>query len=146
MKYTKLDPLSKHRVLGFTLLELTVVILVLLALASFGMISSSSFVQWRLGRGASEELRSVYSAQRMYLADNPIAPVATLTDAMLIPYLPNRSAVTPATLVAAFQPIKALTGANLGFNIRVSPPVLTQGGAPYDPSGGPRDSLWDVGE
>jgi prepilin-type N-terminal cleavage/methylation domain-containing protein len=131
---------------AFTLLELSVVIMVILALAGFGMSVTNQIVKWQLGRAASEDLRSVYSAQRMYLADNPITPVADLMEEMLIPYLPNRGAVAPATLVAAFQPIKALAGANLGFNINVSPPVLVQGGAVYDPSGGARDSLWDVGE
>lgn len=131
---------------GLTIIEMTIVILILLGFLSLGILGSTQMDRWKLGRAASEDLRSVYSAQRMYLADNPIAPVATLTDAMLIPYLPNRSAVPPATLVAAFQPIKAITGANLSFRITQSPPVLVQGGVVYDPSGGSRDSLWDVGE
>lgn len=132
---------------GFTLLEMTIVIMVLLALASIGFMSSAKMNEWKLARAASETLRFVYSAQRMYLADNPMTPVATLTDAMLIPYLPNRSAaVAPATLAAAFQPVRSLSGVALTFNVAVSPPRFTQAGAIYDPSGSPTDSLWDVGE
>jgi prepilin-type N-terminal cleavage/methylation domain-containing protein len=131
---------------GFTLLEISVVILVLLTLAGLGMAVSNNMRQWQLARAASEDLRSVYSAQRMYLADNPLTPVANLTEAMLIPYLPNRGVVAPATLVAAFQPIRAITGANLGFRITQSPPVLVQGAVVYDPSGSATDSLWDVGQ
>jgi type II secretory pathway pseudopilin PulG len=142
----KNHPCSIRTRKGLTLLEMTIVIMMLLALVKIGLYSSSKMDEWKAGRAASEDLRSVYSAQRMYLADHPITPVATLTDEMLIPYLPNRGAVAPVSLVAAFQPIKALTGPDLGFNVQVSPPVLTQGGAPYDPSGGLRDSLWDVGE
>jgi prepilin-type N-terminal cleavage/methylation domain-containing protein len=131
---------------AFTLIEMTIVIMILLGLAGSGLYSYAALDRWKLGRAASEDLRSVYSAQRMYLADNPITPVADLTEAMLIPYLPNRAAVPPATLVAAFQPIKAITGANLGFRITQSPPVLVQGAVVYDPSGRPTDSLWDVGQ
>jgi prepilin-type N-terminal cleavage/methylation domain-containing protein len=130
---------------AFTLIEMTVVIMILLGLAGSGLYSYAAVDRWKLGRAASEELRSVYSAQRMYLADNPLTPVASLVDAMLIPYLPNRIGGTPATLVAALQPVKALTGANLGFRITQSPPVLIQGTVVYDPSGGTADSLWDVG-
>ena len=133
---------------AFTLLEMTIVIMVLLALVKMSMSGFSKVDQWRLGRAASETLRSVYSAQRMYLADNPMTPVANLTEAMLIPYLPNRNpaAALPATLVAAFQTVSPLKGVALGFNVAVSPPQFTQAGVRYDPSGGFTDSLWDVGE
>jgi type II secretory pathway pseudopilin PulG len=131
---------------ALTLLEMTIVIMVLLALVKLGLSATTMMDKWKLGRAASEDLRSVYSAQRMYLADNPLTPVASLVDAMLIPYLPNRGVVAPATLVAAFQPIKAITGANLGFRITQSPPVLVQGAVVYDPSGSATDSLWDVGQ
>jgi type II secretory pathway pseudopilin PulG len=131
---------------AFTLLELSIVIMVILALAGFGMSVSNQVTKWQLGRAASEDLRSVYSAQRMYLADNPTTLVANLTEAMLIPYLPNRGAVTPISLVAAFQPIRSLEGNILEFNITTSPPTFTRGNIPYDPSGSLTDSLWDVGQ
>lgn len=124
---------------AFTLLEMTVVIMVLLALTKIGMFTSRKMDEWRLGRGASEALRTAYSAQRMYLADNPTVQVADLTAPLLIPYLPNNAAAMPT--------VKSLTGANLALIVNVSPPVINAGsGATYDPSGSTKDSLWDVGE
>ena len=75
----------------------------------------------------------------MYLADNPTVSVASLTPALVLPYLPNNVTVMPT--------VKSLTGANLGIIVTVSPPVINAGsGTAYDPSGSNNDSLWDVGE
>jgi type II secretory pathway pseudopilin PulG len=131
---------------ALTLIEMTIVIMVLLGLVKIGLSASSMMDKWKLGRAASEDLRSVYSAQRMYLADHPTTLVASLTEEMLIPYLPNRGTVAPVSLMAAFRPIKSLEGVILGFNITTSPPTYTKGDGPYDPSGSPTDSLWDVGQ
>ncbi len=124
---------------GFTLLEMSVVLMVLLALMSTGLFISKKTDEWRLGRQASESLRSVYSAQRMYLADNPTASVSTITAALLIPYMPNQATSIPT--------ITSLTGTTLTIILNVSPPVINAGsGSTYDPSGSSNDSLWDVGE
>lgn len=124
---------------AFTLLEMTIVIMVLLALLQIGLFTSSKLDQWKLGRAASESLRSVYSAQRMYLADNPTVSVSSLTAALLIPYLPNGATAMPT--------VTSLTGTTLGVIVNVSPPVINAGsGVVYDPSGSNKDSLWDVGE
>ena len=124
---------------AFTLLEMSVVIMVLMALISTGLFVSKKTDEWRLGRQASESLRSVYSAQRMYLADNPTATVSSITSTLLIPYLPNQATAIPT--------VKSLTGASLNIIINVSPPVINSGtGSTYDPSGSSTDSLWDVGE
>jgi hypothetical protein len=65
--------------------------------------------------------------------------VASLTDVLLIPYLPNQAATLPT--------VKSLNGATLPIIVTVSPPVINNGsGATYDPSGCNNDSLWDVGE
>lgn len=131
---------STHRLgKGFTLLEMTIVIMLLLGLIKLSLFTSNSLGEWRLGRAASESLRSVYSAQRMYLADNPTASVANLTNEILMPYLPNRMAAMPT--------VKSLTGAMLSIRVSVSPPVVNAGsGLTYDPSGRSSDSLWDVGQ
>ena len=50
---------------------MTIVIMVLIALISTGMFVTRKMDEWKLGRDASETLRQVYSAQRMFLADNP---------------------------------------------------------------------------
>ena len=128
---------------GFTLLEMSMVILVLLTLISAGFYASTSYRDWSLAREASENLRSAYVAQRTYLADNPTTPVSSLTPAMLLPYLPN----SPAT----FPTGKSLTGSTLTIRVNISPPYMTTStggtsGTAYDPSGSNTDSLWDVGE
>lgn len=124
---------------GLTLLEMTIVILVLLALIKIGLFTSGKMDEWKLGRGASETLRAVYVAQRMYLADNPTTSVADLTNAMILPYMPNNVTVMPT--------VKSLAGTNLAIIVNVSPPVVNAGsGQTYDPSGSNKDSLWDVGE
>jgi len=132
-----LRPRSRAR--AFTLLEMTLVIMVLLALISVGMYSGSAIKTWRLGRQASESLRSVYTAQKLYLADNPTVAVTSLTPTLLIPYLTNKATSMPT--------VTSLTGATLNIKVTVFPPVVDSGsGVAYDPSGSPTDSLWDVGE
>ena len=135
----KISPRAKTFKSAFTLLEMTLVIMVLLALVSVGLFASSAMDRFKFGRLASESLRSVYTAQRMYLADNPTVSVSTLTSALLIPYLPNNAPSIPT--------VTSLTGATLTIIVNVSPPVINAGsGVTYDPSGSNVDSLWDVGE
>lgn len=124
---------------AFTLLELTIVIMVLLALIQTGLFVSTKMDEWKLGRDAAETLRTVYSAQRMYLADNPTVSVADITSAVIIPYLPNGATTLPT--------VKSLVNTQLTILVNVSPPVINAGsGTTYDPSGSNKDSLWDVGE
>jgi len=118
---------------------MTIVIMILLSLIGIGLYSANSVKNWRLGRQASETLRTVYTAQRLYLSDNPTAAVSSLTGALLIPYLPNKAAAMPT--------VTSLTGTTLNIKVTVFPPVVDGGGGtPYDPSGSTTDSLWDVGE
>lgn len=131
-------PSHRRRTPAFTLLEMTVVICVLMVLIGIGLMANNAIKSWRAGREAAESLRSVYSAQRMFLADHPTTEVGTLTAELLIPYLPDRAAAFPA--------ISSLEGDALVIDVTVSPPVLTRGGAIYDPSGSNNDNLWDVGE
>lgn len=133
-------PLSSDRFrTGFTVLEMTIVIMVLLALIKIGLFTSNKLDEWKMGRAASETLRSVYAAQRMYLADNPTVSVANLTTALVLPYLSNNVTVMPT--------IRSLTGSTLNILVNVSPPIINAGfGVSYDPSGSTKDSLWDVGE
>jgi prepilin-type N-terminal cleavage/methylation domain-containing protein len=123
---------------GFTLVEMTVVIMVLMTLLGTGLFVSKQYGNWQLGRAAAEELRTGYAAQRMYLADNPTAIVANITASQIIPYLPTRATTMPT--------VKSLTGATLSIRVSVTPPNINNGsGGVYDPSGSPNDSLWDVG-
>jgi len=134
---------ANHALKGFTLIEMSVVIVVLITLMSFGFGISNVVGNWKLGRSGSETLRSVYTAQRTYLADHPTTEVKNLTPALLLPYVPNGPAVFPTA--------KSLEGAVLTVRVNVSPPHLTPtaggiNGDPYDPSANTKDSLWDVGE
>jgi Flp pilus assembly protein TadG len=124
---------------GVTLIEMSLVIFVLIALMTTGIYFSSAISDWKRGRDASEVLRAAYVAQRTFLADYPTTDVSTLTRDQLLGYLPN----SPAT----FPTVTSLDGAELDVNVSVTPPVVDSGdGSPYDPSGKPSDSLWDVGE
>ena len=43
--------------------------------------------------------------------------------------------------------IESLEGTQLGIVVNTHPPVVDAGGgAAYDPSGRPDDSLWDIGQ
>lgn len=124
---------------GFTLIEMSLVIAVLITLMTSGIFFSSAIGTWNAGRLASETLRSVYVAQRTYLADHPTTALSTLTEAKLIPYLPDQS--------STFPKVKGLDSTLRSVNVTVSPPVVKDtSGNIYDPSGDPKDSLWDVGE
>lgn len=124
---------------GTTLLELTVVIMVLMAMIGATMHFGGNIDEWRKGKLASESLREVYAAQRAFLADHPRRTVASLTVAEVLPYLPNRGAALPTP--------ESLDGSSLAIDVTVSPPKLQYSdGTAYDPSGSTKDSLWDVGE
>ncbi|RYD21589.1 MAG: type II secretion system protein [Verrucomicrobiaceae bacterium] len=123
---------------AFTLLEMTIVIMVLIALMGLGLFTSRKMDEWKLGRQASETLRQVYSAQRMYLADNPTTPVTSLTNALILPYMPGNPTAIPT--------VKSMANTNLAIKVNASPPVILSDATNiYDPSGNDSDSLWDVG-
>ncbi|MBK1827037.1 hypothetical protein [Haloferula rosea] len=118
---------------------MSLVIFLLVALMTTGLYFSTAVGDWKLGRSASETLRSVYVAQRTYLADHPTTPVTSLTESDLRPYLPNNA--------STFPKVAGLDGVERSINVKVSPPVILNGSnGIYDPSGNPNDSLWDVGE
>ena len=124
---------------AFTLLEMSMVILVMLTLVSSGLVVNRQMTSWRLGREAGETVRTVYSAQRMFLSDNPTRTVASIVAADIIPYLPSGATALPT--------VKSLTNTNLSIIVNVTPPVVNSGsGTAYDPSGKSNDSLWDAGE
>ena len=109
----------------------------LLALASMSFLGFSSYSEWSKGREASIGLRSVYIAQRAYLADHPNEDEATLGPDLIISYLPGG---------AELPSIVSLEGIPLEIDLTSMPPVFLQGGAPYDPSDRPDDGLWDIGK
>ena len=123
---------------GLTLLEMTLVIMLLLTFAGGGLYFGAQIGDWRRGRDAAETLRTVNAAQRMFLSDNPTAQVASITEEQLIPYLPQGMTDLPT--------VTSLEDEQLGIDITVTPPVVDAGeGVAYDPSGSPNDGLWDIG-
>lgn len=129
---------SRH---AFTLLEMSIVIMVLVALISMGFYFNGAIDQWRAGSLAAETLRSVYVAQRTWLADNPTTTITTLSGnagrATLRQYLPG----TPTS----FPTVQGLDGETLEIRPDVFPPKLFKGNTVYDPSGSDKDGLWDIG-
>lgn len=124
---------------GVTLIELTVVIMVVLSIMGATMYFAGNIGEWNKGKKAATALREVYAAQRSFLADNPRRSVSSITSGELISYLPSGGASLPA--------VEDLNGNALSYDVGVSPPVLMgAGGSVYDPSGSSKDSLWDVGE
>ena len=128
---------------GVTLIEMTVVILVLITLISISVSGVSSYRAWKDGTQAAQILRNVYNAQRNYLSENPTVTVANLTPAVIIPYLSENASGSNQTINAI--PTMELDGVVYTVNLTVSPPVFSNGGTAFDPSGAPDDGLWDVG-
>ncbi|MCP5538322.1 MAG: type II secretion system protein [Akkermansiaceae bacterium] len=123
---------------GLTLIEITVVIVMLMTLIGMSMFAVNGYKEWELATEATQQLRKVYNAQRTYLAEHPTESVSSLTAAKLIPYLSDNSTSLPTA--------EALDGSTLTVKVSVSPPVLIDGGGNnYDPSGDTDDGLWDVG-
>ena len=116
---------------GVTLIELAVTIALILVLAGAASLAIKPYLAYRDGRAAGEMLRAVKAAQLMYLSDNPSTLVANLTQAELLPYMPN----------GAWPTLPSVNGQTPTINFNVFPPVST-----YDPSGSPTDGLWDVGQ
>jgi type II secretory pathway pseudopilin PulG len=121
---------------GTTLVELSVTIGVIVLLAGIVSISVQPFMAYRDGRAAGEALRSVKAAQLLYLADHPATPVNSLTQALLLPYMPN----------GAWPTLPKVGTQTPTINCTVFPPVVGLGGGTYDPSGSSTDGLWDVGK
>ena len=74
---------------GFTLVELSVTIAVILVLIGIASLGIQPYLAYRDGRAAGEMLRSVKAAQLMYLSDNPTTKVTNLNQGLLLPYMPN---------------------------------------------------------
>ena len=119
---------------GVTLIELSLVIGIILILIGTTTTGLSMYKKWQKGLAAGEDLKAVYQAQKLFLADNPTTLVANITAANITPYLPNGMAAIPQ--------ITGLDGTARNIVITTSPPTISGG---YDPSSSNDDSLWDTG-
>lgn len=137
----KLDSRARRRarsLSGLTLIEITVVIVILITLIGLSVFAIGGYNNWQLAAEASQKLKMVYNAQRTYLSEHPTQSVSTVTAAQIIPYLSDKSDELPT--------VEGEDGSQYSIKVDVSPPVIvTSSGAVYDPSGSPDDGLWDVG-
>ncbi len=125
---------------GFSLIEVSLVIALLLGL-SVGMGYGVSSVQrWKKGKDGALGLQAVYAAQRAYMADHPTSSIATVSLPQMLSYLPQGWSSLPTA--------KGLEDESLTLDFAVMPPRWLAGTAStvYDPSDKPDDGLWDVGE
>ncbi|WP_018970716.1 type II secretion system protein [Rubritalea marina] len=121
---------------GLTLIELTVVISIILVMLSTVLISVTAYRDWQEGIEAGETLKGVYQAQRLFLADNPTTNVGTITNADIIPYLPD-------SFGGVMPTVTGLDGVVYAITVNVSPPIIT---GYTDPSGSTDDGQWDAGK
>lgn len=128
---------GNSRCRGLTLVEISLVIGIMLALASVVTYSISSMTNWQKGRTAAESLKAVYVAQKGYLADHPTHDPSHFTQERLLPYLPGRP--------GAFPEAEDLDGGELQLNFETMPPTWQRSGNDYDPSDKSDDGLWDIG-
>ncbi len=129
---------TQRKLRGMTLLELTVVIAVLIALMGASVFAFSSFREFRAATLASTILREIEVAQRDFLSNNPQREVTSLTIPEVASYLEGDGTIT------ALPTAEGLDGETLTADITQSPPIWLDGASPYDP-GPPTDGRWDVG-
>jgi prepilin-type N-terminal cleavage/methylation domain-containing protein len=124
---------------GFTMVELSIVLGVLVLLAGLASLAVPPFISYVQGRQAGEALRAVKAAQLMYLADNPATTLTSMTQTQaqtaLSPYLPN----------GQWPTLPSVTGGTPTINCTVFPPVPVLNGSTYNPTGSTTNGLWNVG-
>lgn len=123
---------------GFSLVEISLVIALLLALSTFAGLTVTSVRNWQRGKDAGLSLQAVFAAQRAYLADHPTANIALVSSAQIEAYLPEGWSTMPS--------FTGLENEAITLDHTVMPPRLYANGAVYDPSGKMDDGLWDTGK
>ena len=123
---------------GFTLIEISLVIGLLLGLATFAGMNISAVRDWQKGKDASLSLQAVFAAQRAYLSDHPTADIAEVSAAELQVYLPQGWSSIPV--------VASLDNDTLTIDHTIMPPRLMLGTTVYDPSNKGSDGLWDAGQ
>ena len=119
---------------GMTIIEMSVTLALLIALAGVVAFSMGGYREWKLGKEAGAALQSVYIAQKSLLADRPTLRLSELNAADLVLYLPGGATEIPK--------VETLEGTFVDIESTVMPPKLAGG---YDPSPSDEDGAWDVG-
>lgn len=132
--FGKTSPPSQR---AFSLVEITLVIGIMLTLASIITYSVGTLNEWKVGRAVSEDLKAVYVAQKSYLADHPTSLASDFTELKIVKYLPGNLTAMPTAA--------SLDDEELTLSYKVIPPVFKLGSSNYDPSDSTSDGLWDVG-
>ncbi|MBK1790113.1 hypothetical protein [Persicirhabdus sediminis] len=117
---------------GTTLIEMTIVIMVILIIMGVATMSMNQYRDWATKQEAIEDLRSVHMSQKAYLADNPTKGPSTLTEALITPYMPNQ---------ASFPTFKDKDDKPLEVTITTVPPTLS--GHPTGGSDDMEDGQWN---
>jgi type II secretory pathway pseudopilin PulG len=130
-------PAVSRRKAGFSLIELSFVMFLMVSLAVGMGFGVTSVQKWKKGKNGSLALQAVYAAQRGYMADHPTADIEAVTSEQLLEYLPQGWSAMPT--------VPGLSGEPLTVDFTVMPPTLLSGTSVYDPSGKPDDGLWDTG-
>lgn len=123
---------------GFTLIEISLVIGLMLGLAMFTGMNIAAVRDWQKGKDASLSLQAVFAAQRAYMSDHPTADIATVSSLQLQPYMPAGWSSIPT--------VTSLDDDSLTVDFNVMPPQLLLGSTVYDPSADGSDGLWDTGQ
>lgn len=131
-------PPLRRRPGGFTLLEVSMVIALILGLSMVAGFSINAVQDWNKAKGATVSLQAVYAAQRSYLADHPTTDIKNVPSSELLPYLPEGWSTMPTATGLSGEPLTA--------NHTVMPPYFMAGTNRYDPSTTQTDGLWDVGQ
>lgn len=138
MKNSTLNNPLRGRRGGYSLIELSLVMALLLGLSTFAGITVTSIRDWQRGKDASLSLQAVFAAQRAWMADHPTADISEVSAVQLQTYLPEGWYAMPAFV--------SLNNEALTLDFTVMPPKLYSSGVVYDPSGKSDDGLWDVGK
>ncbi len=133
-----ISPHKARRNAGFTLIEISLVIGLLLGLATFVGMNISAVRDWQRGKDASVSLQAVFAAQRAYMSDHPTADISEVSTVQLQVYLPQGWSTMPV--------VKSLDDDTLTVDHTVMPPRLMLGTSVYDPSLKGSDGLWDAGQ
>ncbi len=129
---------AARRSTGFTLIEISLVIGLLLLLATFAGMNIAVVRDWQRGKDAGLALQAVFAAQRSYLSDHPTADIAEVSTVQLQVYLPQGWSTMPVVI--------SLDNDALAIEHTIMPPRLMLGTVVYDPSGKGSDGLWDAGQ
>jgi len=147
---------------GLSLIEVSLVIGLLLALMTMVGIGAGQVERWKRAREASVGAQAVLAAQRAYLADHPTTVVMPVGESGDVRFdLASMGSGGQPLALAAFAEVlsgylplgwsgipdaQGVDDEPLVLDFLRIPPRWQHAGADYDPSATANDGLWDAGE